>query len=127
MAGGAIAADAIVIEDRREKRRRVVAEVTILRGGHMVRRRLFTDGVDAIVTTGAVVRDTGMIKHAGGKAAGVMTYAAIFRSWDVRRGFTCGDSAVMAGCAIACDTLVSENRGKKRRGGMTKVAILRGG
>ena len=109
MAGGAITGDAIVVEDRREKRRRVVAEVTILRGGHMVRRRIFTDGIDAVVTTGAVVRDTGVIKHAGGKAAGVMAYAAIFSGRDVRRGFTRGDSAVMTGRAIAGDALMSED------------------
>ena len=79
------------------------------------------------MTTGAIVRNTRVIEHTGGKATDVMAYAAIFRSRDVRRGFTRGDSAVMAGCAIACDALMSEDRGKKRPGGMTKVAILRGG
>ena len=109
MAGGAIAADAIVIEDRREKRRRVVAEVTILRGGHMVRRRIFTDGIDAIVTTGAVVRDTAVIKRPTSKLAGVVAHATILGGGNVRRWLTDSRRTVVAGCAIAGDVLVSED------------------
>ena len=38
MAGSAIAGDAIMIEDRREKRRGVMAEVAVLGGRYMVHR-----------------------------------------------------------------------------------------
>lgn len=124
MAGGAIAGDAIVIEDRREKCRRVMAEETILRGRYMVRRRILADGIDPVVTPGAVVGHAGVIKHPGGKAAGVMAYATILSGGDVCGGFTRGDRAVVAGAAIAGDAIVIENRGPECRGGMAEVAIL---
>jgi hypothetical protein len=109
VAGGAIAADAIVIEDRREKRRRIMAEVTILGGRYMVHRRILTDGVDAIMTTGAIVRNTGVIEHPGGKGAGVMAYATILGGGNMRCWLTDSRRTVVAGCAIASDVLVSED------------------
>ena len=125
MAGGAIARNAIMIEDRREKCRRVMAVVAILRGRYMVRRQILADGIDPVVTPGAVVGDAGVIKHASRKPAGVMAYPTILAGGDVRDGFTRGDRAVVAGGTIAGDALVGEDRGTKCRGGMTKVAILR--
>ena len=125
MAGGAVTRDAIMIEDRREERRGVMAEVAVLRGRDMVHRRTLTDGVNPIVTTFAIVRHAGVIKHPSGKAAGVMAYPAILGGGDVRRGFTCGVGTVVARSTITGDALVREDRGTKRRGGMTQVAILR--
>ncbi len=78
------------------------------------------------MTTGAVVRDAGVIKYAGGKSVGVMAYPAILRGGDVRCWLTGGCRAIVARGATAGDTGVVENRRTKRRGGMTKVAILRG-
>ena len=76
MTTGAIAGDTVVIEDRRTKRCRVMAEMTILCGRHMVHRCILTDGIDPIVTAGAVVGHAGVIKHPAGKATGIMAMAA---------------------------------------------------
>ena len=116
-----------MIKDRRKERRCVVAEVTVLGGGHMVHRRILTDGIDPIVTSSAVVGDASVIKHTGGKSTGIVAHPTILGSGDMCGGFTRGDRAVVAGCTIAGDTFVREDRGPKRRGGMTKVAILRSG
>ncbi len=93
----------------------------------MVDCRVLTNGIETVVTTGAVICDAGVIKHAGGKSVGVMANTAILRSGDMRCWFTGSGRAIVAGGAIPGNVLMNEDRGTKRRGGVTKVAILRGG
>ena len=76
--GGTITTDTRVIEYRGAECRGAMTEITILRGGHMIRLRIFANGIHAVVTTGAVVGHPGVIKRAGGKATGVMTHTTIF-------------------------------------------------
>ena len=70
--------------------------MTVLGSRYMVYRRIFANGVDAIVTTRAVVSNAGMIKHAGGKAAGVMADTAILGGGDVCGWLANGGGAVVA-------------------------------
>ena len=126
MAGGAIARNAIMIEDRREERRRVMAEVTVLRGGHMVHCRILADGIDPVVTAGAVVGDTCVIKYPGGKTTGVMAHAAIFAGGDVRGRFAGGIGTVMTGCAVIHDTLVIKHCSRESAGHVANTTIFVG-
>ena len=71
MTGRAIARDARMIEDGRKKSRRIMAEVTILGGGHMVYRRIFTGGVYTIVAAFAANSNTFVIERPGGEVSGV--------------------------------------------------------
>ena len=67
-----------------------MAEVTILSSGQMVCCRILTDRELPVMTTVTAIGDTGMIKHASGKAAGDMTHGTIFRRRYMIRRFTPG-------------------------------------
>ena len=79
------------------------------------------------MTTVAAIGDTGMIKHAGGKAAGDMAHGTIFRSRYMIRRFTSGRGSIVAGSAIVHDTGVIEHHSEKSAGHVTDTAILRCG
>ena len=64
--------------------------MAVLGGGHMVHRRILAGGVDAVVATLASYGHALMIKHPGGKTAGVMTHAAILGGGNVRCCLACG-------------------------------------
>ena len=63
MAAGAIAADALMTEDRRTKRQGGVAKVAILRSGYMIYRGIFSCSRYAVMTTFTTSCNALMIKY----------------------------------------------------------------
>ena len=57
--------------------------MTILGGGHVIRRRILAGGVHAVVTAFAGIGHALMIKHPGGKTVGVVAHAAILGGGDM--------------------------------------------
>ena len=104
-----------------------MAEVTILGGGHVIRRRILAGGVHTVVTAFAGIGHALMIKHPGGKSVGVMAHAAILGRGNMSGRLAGSKRAVVARGAIAGDAVVSEDRRFKRVSIMAKVAILGSG
>ena len=77
MAAGAIAADALVTEDRGPECRGGMAEITILGRGQMVGGRILANRKLPVMTTVTAIGHPGVVKHAGGKTAGDMAHRAI--------------------------------------------------
>ena len=111
MAAGAIAADAIVTEDRGTECHGGVAEVTILGGGQVVGGRILTSRKLSVMTAVTTIVDTRVIKHAGGKTAGDMTHRAILGGRNMIHSLANGGRAVMTGSAVVHDAGVIEHRG----------------
>lgn len=65
--GGAVVHDTLVIKPSTGKGRRVVAHRTILVGLYV--RGMFAGRIGTVVARGAVVGNTGVIEHGGGKGA----------------------------------------------------------
>ena len=83
MAGGAIAGDAVVSEDRRFKRVSIMAKMAILFRGDMVCRRIFAGGKYAVVTSVTTRCHALVIEHAGGKTGGNMAHGTVFRGGNM--------------------------------------------
>ena len=111
MAAGAIARDTIVTEDRGPECCGGVAEVTILCRGQVVGRRILAGRKLSVVATVTAIAHPGVIKHAGGKAAGDVTHRAILGSGNMIHWLANGGGAVMTGSAVVQDAGVIEHGG----------------
>jgi len=101
-----------------------MAEVTILRCGHVIHRRILAYGVHTVVAAFAVIGHTLVIERAGGKTAYAMAHAAI-RSRRNMCGRLAGSiRTIVTSGAIAGDTVVIKDRRFKRASRVAKVAIL---
>ena len=70
---------------------------------------MFADGYNAVVAGGAVVHDTRMIKHAGGKCRGAMAVGAIVGGGNMVHRFSDRRHSVMAGGAVIHDARMTEH------------------
>ena len=124
MAGGTTTGNVHVIENRGIERRGVVTIVTILRGGHMVKCRIFPGCIHTVVATLAIRGYTLVIINTTGKGIDVMTDAAILCGGYMCCRFTGGIDTVVAACTITRDTKVTEDRWTKRSSSMANVTVL---
>jgi hypothetical protein len=114
--------DTGMVEGRRKKSRRVVADTAILAGGHMT--RIFGRGEASVMARRTVIDDTDMVEGRRLESGGDMADAAIVIGRYVEIGLAGGGKAIVAACAIADYSLVVEAGVGKFRRYVTDRAIL---
>ena len=113
-------------ERGRQKARGHMAHAAILVGRHVIGRRRFAGGGDAVVTGCTVIHDTGVIESGPDECCGHMTNGAVFHCRQMGKCFTgCGHAVVARGAVIDDARMIEYRRFEGTTGNMTDTAVIR--
>lgn len=117
VAGGAVAGDAGMAEDRRLEGGDGMAEIAVLTRRQMIGRGILAGGERAVMATAAAAGDALMMKRRWREfVADDMAYTAIAHGRNMVRLLAGGDDAIVAGHADIDDAMMIEDRSGERIG-----------
>jgi len=128
VAGFAVINNADMIENTSAKGAWGVAGTAILSCLHVIQwfTARFTGNTSMAAGCGAIIYDTGMIKHRPEKAAGGMTDTTILVCWCMAARFAFGEHTIMAGTTVIYDANMIKACRYKTRGLVAVTAIIVG-